>query len=85
VAHGVGIVAHRKSSPSRLAAFIDLVDEFAANRRVNWVASMLPGIIGIAGMLLFGWGMTVCVLLMQRSTPVGIYNVVKQCRETNAG
>ncbi|HRW11296.1 MAG TPA: HAD-IC family P-type ATPase, partial [Caldilineaceae bacterium] len=54
-----------------------LADEFAANMRVNLVAAMTPGIIGIAGTLLFGWGMTICVLLMQTSTPVGIYNAVK--------
>lgn len=54
-----------------------LADEFAANMRVNLISSMAPGIIGIAGTLLFGWGMTICVFLMQTSTPVGIYNAVK--------
>lgn len=54
-----------------------LADEFAANMRVNLVASMAPGLVGIAGTLLFGRGMKICVLLMQSSTPVGIYNAVK--------
>lgn len=38
---------------------------------------MAPGVISIVGTLLFGWGMTICVLLMQTSTPIGIYNAVK--------
>ncbi|MCB0105229.1 MAG: HAD-IC family P-type ATPase, partial [Caldilineaceae bacterium] len=61
----------------QLPELFTLADEFAANMRVNLVASMTPGIVGIAGTLLFGWGMTVCVFLMQSSTPVGIYNAVK--------
>lgn len=61
----------------QLAELFTLADEFAANMRVNLVASMLPGIVGIAGTLLFGWGMTTCILLLQTSTPVGIYNAVK--------
>ncbi len=62
---------------AQLSELFTLADEFAANMRVNLVAAMLPGIVGIAGTLLFGWGMTVCVLLMQTSTPVGVYNAVK--------
>lgn len=61
----------------QLSELFTLADEFAANMRVNLVAAMLPGIVGIAGTFLFGWGMTACVLLMQTSTPVGIYNAVK--------
>lgn len=61
----------------QLPDLFTLADEFAANMRVNLVASMAPGVIGIAGTLLFGWGMTICVFLMQASTPVGIYNAVK--------
>lgn len=54
-----------------------LADDFAANMRTNVWAAVLPGAIGIAGTLLFGWGMTVCVLLTQGSTPVGLYNSIK--------
>ncbi|MEZ4734803.1 MAG: heavy metal translocating P-type ATPase [Caldilineaceae bacterium] len=61
----------------QLPELFALADEFAANMRVNLIASMAPGIVGIAGTLLFGWGMAICVLLMQSSTPVGIYNAVK--------
>lgn len=61
----------------QLPELFTLADEFAANMRVNLIASMAPGVIGIAGTLLFGWGMTICVFLMQTSTPVGIYNAVK--------
>ena len=61
----------------QLPELFTLADEFAANMRVNLVASMAPGIVGIAGTLLFGWGMTVCVFLMQTSTPVGVYNALK--------
>jgi len=61
----------------KLPMLFELTDEFAANMRTNLIASTLPGIIGIAGTLLFGWGMTVCVLLSQGSSPIGIYNAIK--------
>ncbi|MEZ4678333.1 MAG: heavy metal translocating P-type ATPase [Caldilineaceae bacterium] len=61
----------------QLPELFTLADDFAANMRVNLVASMTPGIVGIAGTLLFGWGMGICVFLMQTSTPVGIYNALK--------
>lgn len=54
-----------------------LADEFAVNMRTNMFAAVLPGALGIAGTLLFGWGMGICVLLLQASTPVGIYNALK--------
>jgi len=65
------------STLTQLPALLTLADEFAANMRTNLIASMVPGIVGIAGTLLFGWGMTICVLLTQTSTPVGIYNALK--------
>lgn len=61
----------------QLPELFHLADEFAANMRTNMLASVLPGAIGIAGTLLFGWGMGICVLLAQGSTPVGVYNAIK--------
>ncbi|MEZ4662623.1 MAG: hypothetical protein R2911_34155 [Caldilineaceae bacterium] len=61
----------------QLPELFELADDFAANMRTNMLASVLPGAIGIAGTLLFGWGMGICVLLSQGSTPVGVYNAVK--------
>ena len=62
---------------NQLPTLFDLADEFSANMRVNLLAATLPGIMGIAGTLLFGWGMTLCVFLSQSSGPVGIYNALK--------
>ncbi|MEZ4868152.1 MAG: heavy metal translocating P-type ATPase [Caldilineaceae bacterium] len=61
----------------QLPTLFELADEFAANMRTNLLAAVAPGVIGIAGTLLFGWGMTLCVLLAQGSAPVGIYNALK--------
>ena len=61
----------------QLPDLFELADDFAANMRTNVWAAVLPGALGIAGTLLFGWGMTICVLLTQGSTPIGIYNSIK--------
>ncbi|MCB9147697.1 MAG: heavy metal translocating P-type ATPase [Caldilineaceae bacterium] len=61
----------------QLPELFTLADDFAANMRTNMLASIVPGALGIAGTLLFGWGMGICVLLSQGSTPVGIYNAIK--------
>lgn len=61
----------------QLPELFELADDFAANMRTNMLASVLPGALGIAGTLLFGWGMGICVLLSQGSTPVGVYNAIK--------
>ena len=62
----IGAVTRRKPDPPRLV-----------NVLTNLIASIVPGVLGIAGTLLFGWGMGICVLLSQGSTPVGVYNAVK--------
>jgi len=61
----------------QLPELFTLADDFAANMRTNMLASIVPGALGIAGTLLFGWGMGICVLLSQGSTPVGVYNAIK--------
>ncbi len=61
----------------QLPELFELADEFAANMRTNMLAAVLPGALGMAGTLLFGWGIGICVLLSQGSTPVGIYNAIK--------
>jgi len=53
-----------------------LAEEFDTNMRFNLVAATLPGVVGIAGTLLFGWGFTLCVFLLQASTPVALYNSI---------
>ena len=40
-------------------------------------AAVVPGFVGIAGTLAFGWGVTLSVLLSQVSTPFGLYNALK--------
>ncbi|MEZ4734800.1 MAG: HAD-IC family P-type ATPase [Caldilineaceae bacterium] len=67
----------------QLPELFELADDFAANMRTNMLASVLPGVIGIAGTLLFGWGMAICVLLSQGSTPVGVYNAIKPMLDEN--
>ena len=61
----------------QLPELFTLADDFTSNMRTNLIASIVPGVLGIAGTLLFGWGMGICVLLSQGSTPVGVYNAVK--------
>ncbi|MCB0061537.1 MAG: heavy metal translocating P-type ATPase [Caldilineaceae bacterium] len=67
----------------QLPELFELADDFAANMRTNMLASVLPGALGIAGTLLFGWGMGICVLLSQGSTPVGVYNAIKPMLDEN--
>ena len=62
---------------NQLLTLFDLADDFSDNMRANLLAATLPGTIGIAGTLLFGWGITLCVFLVQISGPVGIYNALK--------
>lgn len=62
---------------SQLTMLFTLADEFAANMRFNFLAATIPGVVGIAGTLLFSWGLTLSVLLSQCSMPVGIYNALK--------
>lgn len=64
-----------------LGPLFTLAEEFAANMRVNLLATTLPGLIGIAGTLLLGWGLTLCVFLTNTSTPFGIYNAVRPLRD----
>ncbi|MEZ4678329.1 MAG: heavy metal translocating P-type ATPase [Caldilineaceae bacterium] len=61
----------------QLSSLFELADDFAANMRTNLLAAVVPGAIGIAGTFLFGWGMTLCVLLAQGSVPMGVYNALK--------
>lgn len=61
----------------QLPTLFALTDEFAANMRTNLLAATLPGVIGIAGTLLFGWGITTSVILSQANIPVGIYNALQ--------
>lgn len=62
---------------SQLPTLFDLTTDFAANMRTNLLAATIPGVLGIAGTLLFGWGITTSVLLSQANIPVGIYNALK--------
>lgn len=61
----------------QLPSLFDLTHEFAANMRTNLLAATLPGVLGIAGTLLFGWGITTSVILSQVNIPMGIYNALK--------
>jgi len=61
----------------QLPTLFELADDFTGNMHTNMLASTLPGVVGIAGTLLFGWGMGVCLLLTQLSTPIGLYNSLK--------
>lgn len=65
----------------QLPVLFNLADEFAANMRANLLAAVVPGVLGIVGTLFFGWGMGLCVLLAQGSSPVGIYNAVRPMLE----
>lgn len=71
-------------SLGQLPELFELADDFAANMRTNMLAAVLPGVFGIAGTLLFGWGVGICVVLMQTSTPVGIYNSLKPILDERA-
>lgn len=61
----------------QIPLLFELTDEFAANMRTNFIATVAPSIIGIAGTLLFGWGVPVCMLLVQVSIPVALYNTLQ--------
>jgi len=65
----------------QLPTLFELADDFAANMRTNLLAAVVPGAIGIVGTFFFGWGMTLCVLLNQGSSPAGIYNAVRPMLE----
>ena len=73
----VAQIVFMDGSLQQLPALFTLADDFATDMRVNWLATAVPGLLGIAGTLLFGWGMATCVLLIQVSTPIGIYNALK--------
>jgi len=62
---------------TQLSNLFALADEFAANMRLNFMAAVVPGVVSIAGTFLFGWGVTLAVLLTQGSTPFGLYNALK--------
>lgn len=62
---------------TQLPSLFELADEFADNMQFSLISTVLPSIIGIAGTLIWGWGLAVCVILIQASTPVGIYNGLK--------
>jgi len=62
---------------TQLPTLFTLADEFAANMRVNLLASTIPCLIGIAGTFFLGWGMTVCLFLYQSNMPIGVYNALK--------
>lgn len=61
----------------QLPTLFALTDDFAANMRTNLLAATIPGVLGIAGTLLFGWGITTSVILSQVNIPVGIYNALQ--------
>ncbi len=61
----------------QLPTLFTLAADFAATMRTNLLAATIPGVIGIAGTLLFGWGITTSVILSQVNIPVGIYNALK--------
>ncbi|MEZ4868150.1 MAG: heavy metal translocating P-type ATPase [Caldilineaceae bacterium] len=77
VATDMAEIVFMNGTLAQLPELFELTDDFAANMRTNMLASLLPGALGIAGTLLFGWGMGICVLLSQGSTPVGVYNAIK--------
>ncbi|MEZ4862720.1 MAG: heavy metal translocating P-type ATPase [Caldilineaceae bacterium] len=77
IATDVAQIVFMDGSLQQLPALFTLADDFATDMRVNWLATAVPGLLGIAGTLLFGWGMATCVLLIQVSTPIGIYNALK--------
>lgn len=81
IATDVAEIVFMNGTLQQLPALFELADEFSDNMRVNVLASLLPGLVGIAGTFMFGWGMGLCVLLMQVSTPVGIYNALKPMLE----
>jgi Cu2+-exporting ATPase len=56
---------------------MQLTNAFEANMRLNLAASLLPATLGVLGTFAFGWGLPLCVLLVQVSTPVGLYNAVR--------
>ncbi|MEM7132779.1 MAG: heavy metal translocating P-type ATPase [Chloroflexota bacterium] len=62
---------------TQLPTLFSLADDFAANMRVNLLASIAPGIAGIACTLLFGLGLTTGIILYQVITPVGVYNALR--------
>ncbi|HHC73938.1 MAG TPA: heavy metal translocating P-type ATPase [Thiothrix sp.] len=68
---------------SKLPRLFKIADDFSENMNTNIVASTLPGVVGIAGTFLFGWGMGVCLFLTQVSTPIGIYNSIKPLLKKN--
>ncbi|MEZ4662618.1 MAG: heavy metal translocating P-type ATPase [Caldilineaceae bacterium] len=81
IATDMAEIVFMDGSLRQLPTLFELADDFAANMRTNLLAAVAPGAIGIAGTLLFGWGMGLCVLLAQGSSPAGIYNAVKPMLE----
>ncbi|MEM7532945.1 MAG: heavy metal translocating P-type ATPase [Chloroflexota bacterium] len=77
VATDMAQIVFMNGNLSQLPALFTLADEFAANMRMNFLAAVVPGFVGIAGTLVFGWGVMLSVLLSQASTPFGLYNALK--------
>ncbi len=77
IATDVAQIVFMDGTLRRLPELFQLVDEFAANMRINWVVSLTPNIAGIAATFLFGWGITQCVFLVPLSTPIVVYNAIR--------
>lgn len=77
IATDVAQIVFMDGTLRQLAELFHVADEFAANMQINWAASLIPNIAGIAATLLFGWGITTCVFLIQLSTPIVVYNATR--------
>ena len=61
----------------QLEQLFEVVEDFDANMKFNFMASTIPSLIGIGCTFLFGWGFLAAGILVQVTTPVAVYNTLR--------
>lgn len=64
-------------SLGQMDTLFEVATEFRRNSNFNITAAMAPGVLCVVGILLFGWGYTLCTFLSQTSTPFVLFNSLR--------
>lgn len=77
IATDMAQIVFMDGSLAQLPTIFSMADKFADNMRLNVLIGVAPSIAGIVGTLLFGWGLTVSIFILQVFTPVSVYYALK--------